>query len=201
MAKVQRFTVTQDGAYQKRNADLGAQIVQRGAAQDRVGTDDKFSQLNAPLAEGVDLGGGGGAEHAVDLLGNGKLGIDGQGEIHFILHQLHQPRVFGIADAGDGMRRAQLARGGAGKDIDLVSGGNGDQQIGTLGTRAAQNGDVGTVADDAENVTGVGKLGQRGVVGVYDGQIVPFAGELSADGGTDRAGTDDDNFHKCVLRR
>jgi hypothetical protein len=58
-----------------------------------------------------------------------------------------------------------------------------------------KHGDIRAVTDNTENVTGVGKLGENGVIVINHGQIVALTCQLCTDCGADSAAANDYNFH------
>ena len=85
-------------------------------------------------------------------MGRCLLWIDGHGEAQLAPHEAELRLVLRVANAGDGVGHAQLFRHQAGQNIDLVTGGGGDQQIRLAYLRLLLDLIAGSVAADAHNV-------------------------------------------------
>ena len=107
-----------------------SQVEKLFAAQSGFFRYGEFGKLHASVAEGVDLGNGGEAKHTVNGFGDRKVGIDGEGDIHFFLHEVHELCVFGRSYARDGVLCSELFCRGTSENVDLVACGQCDQQIG-----------------------------------------------------------------------
>ena len=197
-----RFAVPQDAADEKADRDTRAKLGQGKPYEGGVLRHHEFGKLHPAVTEGVDLGGGGEAQHPVDLLRHRKLGVDGKREVHILSHQTDKLAVFRVTDARDRVSCTKLVCNGAAKDIDLVPRRDGDQEVGVLCPRAAEDRNVRPVPLDGNNVGDVRKLPQHVGVGIHYRQVVSLGGQLFTDREADGAGAYHDNLHvSCSLHR
>ena len=155
----------------------------------------EFTELDAPLAKGLDLGGGGEGEDARDLLGGGELGVDSHGEPEILAHEHKLLRVFRVAHARNGVLGAQFVRNQTAEHVALVGRGGGHQKIGLGDAGLELDGVVDAVALDGDDVKSrVRVLELVGAV-VDDHHVVPLGGELFGEGVAHLAVADDDNIH------
>ena len=88
-------------------------------------------------------------------MGRGLFRVDGHGKPQLSPHEPQLRLILRVADAGDGMGHAQLLRHQAGKNVDLVAGGGGDQEIGLAHLRLFLHRIAGAVAADAHHIINV----------------------------------------------
>ena len=148
--------ISQYGADEEAVVKDISQVKKLFAAEGRFFGYGDFRKLYAAVAERVDLGNGGEAEHTVNGFGDRKVGIDGEGDIHFLLHEVHELGVFGRSYARDGVLGSELSCCGASENVDLVACGQRDQQIGFFRARRTKHGNVRAVARKADHVACVG---------------------------------------------
>ena len=124
------LTVADNRTDQNLCLDDAIELAQGDVAQFATGVNSQLHDLGTALGEGVSTGETGVAQKALHF-GSGLLfRINDHGKTKGITHLIDLVGVFRVTDTGDGMKLFVDAVGcGAAKKIDLVSVGNGDQQI------------------------------------------------------------------------
>ena len=130
-------------------------IQQLHAVQRRPFRQAVLHQFQPPLGEGFQLHGRREPQHAGDLMGRGLFRVDGHGKAQLSPHEPQLRLIFRVADAGDGMGHPQLLCHQTGKNVDLVAGGGGDQEIGLTHLRLFLHLIAGAVAADAHHIINV----------------------------------------------
>ncbi len=186
----------QDPAHKEPQVQSGAQIIQRHTRNGGMCAHHKFRHLHLTVAEGFNLGSGRKPQRTVNLPRRGKFGVDGEGEVHLFLHQVHQFRIGRVPHPRDGVAGTEFSCRRTAENVDLILRCHGNQKIRPFRTRAAQNGNVRTVSFIGDDVTSPGKFGKRGGIVVDHRHIVPLFFQLGADGSPHRAAADNYNIHK-----
>ena len=127
------------GADERAVAEPAVIIPQRHAAEPVLLRDPQLHQLRLPLGKGLDLRGGGEAQHAADLVCRGAVGVYRQRKAELVPQEHHLAVMLLLPHAGDGVLRAELAADHAAEDVRLVGVGRGDEKIRLIRPGQAQD--------------------------------------------------------------
>ena len=132
--------------------------------------------------EGLHHAGEGKAQHAADFPGGGAFGVDHIVDGQLLLQEGQGGQVFRIPDPGDGVLGPQALGRQAGKHIDLVAHGGGDDDIGVLHVRFPQRIHADAAAVNEHGVQGVLAALDHGVAAVDDGDVMAFGDQALGQG-------------------
>ena len=156
----------------------------------------EFHHLHPAVGEGFHVDGEGEAQQAGDLQRGGALGVGHLVDVQLLLQQRQAFGVFGIADAGDGVLRAQLLGRQAAHHVQLVVARDGDNHVRGFHVGLDQGLDVGAVAPDAHHVQRFAGLVQRLLAAVQYGDVVAVLGKILGQRVAHLAVADDDDVQE-----
>ena len=134
------------------------------------------------LGEADDLNGGGKVQQPGDFLGGFHFRIDGHGQVQSLLEVVAFVGIMGAADPGDGVALVVVQFGNdTGKQVHLVAFGDGNEHVRMFQVGFGQDVETGTVAYDPHHIVIGGNVPDDGGVGIDDGHVVVFLGELGND--------------------
>ena len=158
--------------------------------------DAAVDDLGTALGEGVDPHGAGEAQDARDLLGALVFGVDQHRKADRVAQKLGLGQVFGIADAGDDVLRAEpLCREGA-DHVGLVALGHGHEDVCLRRAALAQRVGIGRTAEHADDVERIGYRLDRGRIAVDHRDVMALGLQALRDTQTDPACAGNNDFHK-----
>ena len=184
-----------DRADQNFNADVAVQVAQLQTHQGVALVDAVLHQLKPLAAELLALDGRGEAQHPRDLAGGGLFRVDDHRQAQLIAHKAQLLLVLRVADTGNGVLRAELFRHKAGKDVDLIAGGRGNQKIRTVLERLLLDLIAATVAGHAAHIIDVYNILDQVRVLVDNDNVIVFRRKLGGQGTADFAKADDHDSH------
>ena len=171
--------------------------VRQGHTHQRVvGGDAVLDQFKALAAELLALDGAGEPQHTRHFARGCLFGVDHHRKPQLVAHKMQLLLVFRVADTGNGVLGADFFGDHTGKNVDLVAGGGGDQQVGTVFKRFFLHVVAGTVAGYAAHVIDVDEIIDQGGVLIHHHDVVFFCRKLCRQGTTHLAQTDDHDPHK-----
>jgi hypothetical protein len=87
----------------------------------------------------------------------------------------------------------------AGHHINFIAIGNRKNHIGIVSTCPRQHIGMGCLADDGSDIQSILQLPQALFIGINEGDIVCFTGEIFSNRGPYLASAENDYFHYCLL--
>ena len=190
-----RLTAACDRTDQDLDADVAVEVCQLQADQRVVLGQAVFDQLKPLAAELLALDGRGEAQHPRDLAGGGLFRVDDHRQAQLIAHKAQLLLILRVADTSNGVLRAELFRHKAGKDVDLIAGGRGNQKIRTVLERLLLDLIAATVAGHAAHIIDVYNILDQVRVLVDNDNVIVFRRKLGGQGTADFAKADDHDSH------
>ena len=174
---------------------LTVQVRQLQAHQRVVVGQAVLDQLKPLAAELLTLDGRRETQHAGDLTRRGFFRVDEHRQTKVIAHKAQLLFIFRVADAGDGMGHAQLLCHQTGKNVDLITGRCGDQQVCAVLKRLLLHVIAAAVAGQTAHVIDIDNVLDQVRVLVDDDDVVIFRRKLGGQGTANLAKADDHDSH------
>jgi hypothetical protein len=176
------------------------QVGHSSSRQRRARLDPVLDELDGALGEALGIECTGGADDALDVFGELRLGpdhaIDGEGaQPARVLRQVEEILA---RDEADGLRLAYLPGHGATHDVHFVEAGAGDEDVGRIDTRAGLDFEAGAGAGDELDVERLKAIGDVGAL-IDDEDFVLLDRQRLCEGEADFPAPDDRYPHRRTL--
>ena len=158
-----------------------------------------LNQLHTTFGKGLHLGDCRKAQNTGDVTGCFPFRIDVKGKSHLLLHKAELTLILDAAHPCDGILCPQFFGGHAGKDIDLIFAGSGNDQIRLPRTRLLLSGIGGAVALDAQNVQLVCQSLRHSRTIIDCSNIMSLSGEMLRQCTPNLSYSDNHNPHNNLL--
>lgn len=177
----QDVAVPFDDAHQQVHCEMGNFL--QGPADEHGGWGHPEPEHVDPvLGEADDFNGGREVQQPGNFLGGFHFRVDGHGQVQPLLEVVPFVGIMGTPDPGDGMALMVVQFGDdAGQKVHFVAFGDGDEHVRMGQIGLGQDVEAGTVAHDPHYIVIGGNIPDDGGVGVDDGNVVVFLGELGDD--------------------
>ena len=134
-----------------------------------------LGHVDLTVGKGVQLQSGWETDQTGDLACGIVFGIDDDVNAQMIAQKIVFTGIFGIADTGDGVRRAQAFGHHTADHVEFVRVGHGDEEVCVFYARLDLNGVAGTVALYALHVVLVDDAVDQSGIFINDGNAVALA--------------------------
>ena len=165
-------------AQQRSAAQYRADLAHGHPLQPRAVRDADIQQFDTSLGKGTHVDCGWKTDQARNDARGRQFRIDDHGQAKLVAHKADLFHMLRVAHTRDRVAAGRFAGNQAGKQIDLVVRGDGDEQVGVLHARLLEHMIAGAAAGHRSQVERVHQLGQPPLRQVDKRQVVPFGRKL-----------------------
>ena len=191
------LTVAADHAQQHVRAEQRIDLADRHAVQAGLVRNFEVEQLDTSAGKRADADGRRESDQTRNNTRGGQLGVDDHRNTQLIADKAEVGYIFRIAHTRNGVAAGCFTSDQAGKQVDFVMGGNGDEQVGILHAGFTQNVIAGAAALYCSKVVHIGKLVQPAFGQVNQCQVVSGRAELSCQLRADFAAAYNNDAHSA----
>ena len=173
-------------------------VIQRHAAERLRAVRAKFHHFHQPARERLNRHGEGQAQNAADFPRRGALGIDHVVDGQLLRKRRQAAQIFRIANARDGVLRAQPLRRQTGEHVGFVAHRGSNDDVGVLHVRLGERVKADAAALHGHHVQRVQTVLQHRLAAVDHRYVVPLRNQPVRKLHAHLAAADHDNLHVSV---